>query len=273
LLKLASSAGVKKVLLPTPTWPNHLKVCSTVGIHITETPYLADSLPCIDSIIEEVAALTQPHVLLMQAGCHNPTGLDPSQDQWKALAKSLKGTSHILLLDFPYQGLGKGVQEDAEVIQICMDAGISFLIAWSASKNHGIYGLRTGVAFAVVSDSETEVIQQHLDMISRSTISVAPVTGQYALSITQSKFKKEWLDELAELRLSLDKKREVISKMLPTLSCINTNGLFIKLPLSADQIDSLKSKNIFLNPNGRLNIAGIPAERIEELCKAIAEVL
>ena len=110
-------------------------------------------------------------------------------------------------------------------------------------------------------------------MISRSTISVAPVTGQYALSITQSKFKKEWLDELAELRLSLDKKREVISKMLPTLSCINTNGLFIKLPLSADQIDSLKSKNIFLNPNGRLNIAGIPAERIEELCKAIAEVL
>ncbi|MBU0766606.1 aminotransferase class I/II-fold pyridoxal phosphate-dependent enzyme [Patescibacteria group bacterium] len=271
LLRLAHATGIRKVILPTPTWANHQRVITAAGLEIEEVEYLENDQPSFDALSDKLSSLTEPHIILLHACCHNPLGLDPLRKQWQKLSDALKSTEHLPLLDFAYQGLGDGVEEDVYAVRLFKDADIPCMIAWSASKNHGIYGLRTGAALVLAPLEEHVTIQQHLEIISRSIFSVAPVTGQHIVAITQEKFYDEWMQELADVRESLERKREVLAQIVPVLSdrCANAKGIFLTLPITDEQSIELQKQNIFLAPGGRLNIAGIPEGRMGELAEGL----
>lgn len=274
LLHLAKHSGYQSVILPTPTWANHQRIISSAGLKIAECAYLENGTPTFAPLIAIAEETTEPCILLLQASCHNPTGRDPSKEQWQEVADALADTPHAVLLDFAYQGLGDGIEEDRESIRMFSNADIPLLVSWSASKNHCLYGLRTGAAFMSIP-GDTNLAQQHLSMMSRSLVSVAPIIGQKIVATVQAEHADEWNAELTILRTLLAKKRQMLADALPQFAqlILSSKGLFLQLPLTEQQIELLTSKKVFLTPDGRINIAGISLNRIKEIGIYITQTL
>ncbi|MBU0457974.1 aminotransferase class I/II-fold pyridoxal phosphate-dependent enzyme [Patescibacteria group bacterium] len=274
-LRLKKALGYENIILPTPTWANHHQLINGSGLCVTEVNYLIDETPSIDAIISALNS-DQPSAIYLQAGCHNPTGLDLSEDDWNKLAEALTDSPHCVLLDFAYQGFGKGIEEDAKPIQILKNASIPTLISWSASKNHCLYGLRTGAAFAITNNSDDiPMINRHYSMISRQLYSAAPTSGQLIVEILHNKFADQWRMELDELRSILRSRRESLKSKLPDdfQQSLDGHGLYARLPLSEEQILELQKRNVFMTMDGRINIAGVPTGRIGELGEKINSVI
>lgn len=267
----------KRIILPAPAWANHLPVCKWAGLEVVEVPYIIDGRASIDGIAVAVKAEKSSFGLLLQVGCHNPTGLDLSDDQWLELIDHLKGRPCIVLLDFAYQGFKGTPEEDRSIIGRFVDAGIATLVTWSASKNHSIYGLRTGLAAAFVKDeAEKALVEGTYSNITRGLHSAAPTFGQAVVALVQEKYQQQWISDLASARATLKRKRELLLKHLPASfsSSLTGYGMFAVLPLSEAQVTELKvTHNVFLPLDGRINIAGIPEARIGELCQKIESVL
>jgi len=262
-LRLAKLMGIETVILPTPSWANHPRLIAGANLQLKESP---------DALLESAQSEKKPHLLLLQTGCHNPTGRDFSGDFWRSLADVTAKTPHVILLDTAYQGLGLGLQEDVEPVQILKDAGIPLLIAWSASKNHSLYSFRTGLACAVIPDGKQgELVERHYGLIGRTMYSVAPTMGQHILVRVQEEYADAWRRELEAAKMMLDRKRIEMKKNFPEAwhALVDGNGMFTQLPLSAKQVESLQEKSVFLTLDGRVNISGIPSGRIPEFCDKI----
>ena len=266
------------VILSTPAWANHLPICHANHLHVTDVPYCdITGKVTIDPIIDAAKKATKPVILLLQVGCHNPTGLDFSEDQWKELADFFTGRDCLAILDFAYQGFKDEPEKDSWPIRLFAEKKIPLLVAWSASKNHSIYGLRCGLSAAVVHDAETKKkIEVYYSRISRGMHSASPIFGQRVVATVQQKYQKEWLDDLAAARKVLVAKRQTMKEHLPKSfqSALNGYGMFATLPLSRDQVLQLKNEQkVYLAVDGRLNIAGIHMRRIEEMCEKIGGII
>ncbi len=275
LIKLLQPNG--KIILPLPAWGNHPPVCRAAGLAIVEVPYLTDDhRPQIEDLLKAIDSMTEPFSILLQVGCHNPTGLDLTAEQWKELAAALKKKDCIALLDFAYQGFIGEPEDDTAAVHLFADAEIPLLVSWSASKNHSIYGLRCGMAMAFAPDAETQkALEGHYSTLTRGIHSAASTFGQMVVARVQEAYQDEWLADLRQARATIGAKRQAMLKHLPKsfYNAVNGNGMFAMLPLTGEQVDELQLKhNVFLTRDGRINIAGIPMKRIEELCQSIVKV-
>jgi len=265
------------LLLPQPTWVNHANICEGAGMEVKVVEYFSAGLPSLDGIARAIASTKRPFGLLLHAGCHNPTGLDFLSSEWKELALLLSEKRCAVLLDFAYQGLKNSPEEDAEPIRLLREAGVVTLVAWSASKNHSIYGLRTGLAAAAVTnEEEQEKVEGLYSKIARSFTSTAPTIGQHVVARTQQHNFDAWKRDLSDLRALLSQKRSALIAALPSSfhASLGGSGMFAVLPLTQKQILSLKEQHaVFLAPDGRINLSGIPMARIEELGDKIQHVL
>ncbi len=266
-----------KIILPVPAWANHMPVCKAAGFNVVQVPYVSKEMrPQIDDLLNMINGMDGEFSLLLQVGCHNPTGLDFSSEQWRSLASAIKKKQAIALLDFAYQGFAADPGDDAAPLRLFVREGIPALVSWSASKNHSIYGLRCGMASAVVADEPMrQVVEGHYSTLSRGLYSAAPIFGQMIVSRVQKEYKDQWLQDLKNTRSILMKKRAAMIDALPPAfkNSLDGNGMFAMLPLSAGQIERLKTEHkVFLTGDARINIAGIPMAKIEALARAIAAV-
>ncbi len=277
LLRMMLGDGDVPIIVPTPAWANHLPVCKWAGLAVHEAQYLENGKVSISDILETAKKINKPFGLLLQVGCHNPTGLDLDQKQTAELTAELQKFSCVVLLDFAYQGFKDEPETDASLIGQCIDARLTTLVTWSASKNHSIYGLRTGLAAAIVSSvEEKKNIDGNYSTITRGLHSAAPTFGQAIVAIVQNKFSKQWREDLRAARLLMQRKRELLKQNLPDSfqRSLAGYGMFAMLPLSPDQVLRLKvEEKVFLPLDGRINIAGIPEKRIGELCVKIIKSL
>ncbi|MSR67680.1 aminotransferase class I/II-fold pyridoxal phosphate-dependent enzyme [Candidatus Peribacteria bacterium] len=277
LLKMMLGDRDVPMIVPTPAWANHLPVCKWAGLSIVEAPYLENGKASIAGIVDVAKKIGKPFGLLLQVGCHNPTGLDLDDEQTAMLIAELKKLSCIILLDFAYQGFKEEPEQDAVLIGKCIDAGLTTLVTWSASKNHSIYGLRTGLAAAIASsEEEKKTVDGNYSTITRGLHSAAPTFGQAIVATVQKKFSKQWRDDLRSARLLMKRKRELLIHNLPDSfhASLRGYGMFAILPLTEPQVTRLKvEEQVFLPLDGRINIAGIPEKRIRELCGKIARVM
>lgn len=276
LARLLQPAG--KVILPTPAWANHLPMCRSAQIPVIEVPYIgADGIPTTENILATLTSERGAVTLLLQAGCHNPTGLDFSLEQMKEIAAACaKHPDCIVLLDLAYQGFKGEPEEDSSAVQIFADAGVTLLIAWSASKNHAIYGLRTGCAFALADDTQQRsILEGHYSTLSRGLYSAAPTFGQHIVARAQCKYADLWRQDMAACRKMLKKKREMMKSLLPESfqKSLAGYGMFAMLPLSTKQVEELMTRDVYFTLDGRINIAGIPLTKIAPMCERIAGVL
>ena len=263
------------LLLPMPAWANHPPLCRASGIKTAEVPYFADGKPSIEGIAQGLKDAKRSVAVLLQAGCHNPAGLDLSEKQWKELAVLLRTREAIVILDLAYQGFSRGIEEDALPALLLRDTGITTLIAWSASKNHSLYSERTGFACAVVPDEKTQrEVEGHYSTITRGIHSASATFGQSVVARVQTAYQAEWRADVAEAREMLKKKRGVLATTLPEdlRAAVAGNGMFAVLSLTPGEIDRLQTEElVFLTGDGRVNIAGIPLDRMEELAAKIGK--
>lgn len=151
-----------------------------VGLEVIEYPYFDFQTRTIDFSSIVSAALTAPHrsVFILQACCHNPTGADPTREQWQELGAVLKEYCHFVFFDIAYQGLGNGIEEDAYAIRHFATLGLDMFVCQSFSKNFALYGERCGALHAVCPSPETAtVVQDRLRCLIRWEFSSSPAYG------------------------------------------------------------------------------------------------
>ena len=213
------------MILPVPAWANHRPLLEAAGMNVKEVPYFDEGKPAIAEIITALEEHKGSCSMMLQAGCHNPSGLDLTHDQWKELIPHFQESECIVLLDFAYQGFGDEPDADASPLHLLAENKIPLLIAWSGAKNHSIYSERPGLACAVVPDEETkEQVEMHYSNLTRGNYSASPIFGQRIVALVQQKHQKQWLRDLEEARLMLRKKRENLHKLtesyFQTLICL-----------------------------------------------------
>ena len=170
-----------KVLVSDPTWANHHNVINRAGLNFEKYPYYdAQTKKCmINQWVDKLNNSQPGTIVLLHACAHNPTGVDPTMDDWKKLAEVMKTKKLIPYFDSAYQGFASGdIIKDASAIRYFVDQGFSMLVSQSFAKNMGLYGERVGALHVVCQDKETSTrVLSQLKQIIRANISSPPIHG------------------------------------------------------------------------------------------------
>lgn len=284
--RLYSMAGLaNKVYIPEQTWGNHVRIFSQENIEIIRYPYYdsKDKTLKIDLLVDSLKQIPNNSLILFHCCCHNPTGMDFSLSEWKALANLCKEKSCIPFLDAAYLGFAQGIEQDKNPIQIFLDNENTVFVSVSASKNFSLYGERVGY-FAAYNQSENALqkIQACLQEQIRGEYSSAPRFGASIVStiLGNPYLKQEWLLELDGIRLSLNKMRErFVVAMRNSLGhsldfLLKQNGFFGYPGFSAEQVEFLKKdKGVYTTTGGRFNLNGITDNNIGYVVQSFSEAI
>ncbi|EEX37247.1 aspartate/tyrosine/aromatic aminotransferase [Vibrio metschnikovii] len=278
--------GDVKVWISNPTWANHHGVFGAAGLETTEyTYYNAEKkdkdFPAMLADLEQASA---GDVVLLHGCCHNPTGIDPTLEEWEILAKLVAEKGLLPLFDFAYQGFAKGVEEDAAGLRIFAQYNPEILVASSFSKNFGLYNERVG-AFTLVAASAdvANTAFSQVKAIIRSIYSNPPAHGAAVVTyiLQNPALRAEWEAEVAEMRERIQEMRELFVTRLQEIG-VNAdfsfierqNGMFSFSGLNKQQVQRLKEEfGIYIVGSGRISVAGMTKNNMSPLCEGIKVVL
>jgi len=275
-----------KVWISNPTWANHKGIFKTAGFELAEYGYYNSETRAIDfpAMVASLQSVPAGDIVLLHACCHNPSGVDLTDGQWKEVAAIAKDKGWIPFLDFAYQGFGDGVNEDRCAVVEFAATGIDFLVASSFSKNFGLYNERTG-ALTVVSPSseESAVAMSHLKTTIRVLYSNPPAHGGLVVAtiLNDPELHAQWLAELAIMRDRIKDMRTALVEGLAKRGVqgdfsyiTEQRGMFSFSGLNDDIVKWLRdSKSVYVVGGGRINLAGLTSSNIDYVCDAIAEAL
>lgn len=205
---LARSLKPKTVWIPEPTWGNHHAIWKLANVEIKTYPYYNFVDKCFDHdrAISCLSRQTKEgDVVVLHACAHNPTGADPSKENWKLIASIFQSRRLIPFFDLAYQGFASGnVDEDAWAIRYFMDVspGIEFCIAQSFSKNFGLYGQRVGALHVVSNYSHdgmtSQAVMSNLSLLTRSEYGMAPRGGSDIVRtvLGSPELRKQWCNDI-----------------------------------------------------------------------------
>lgn len=281
-LAVLQRAGVTQVHLGVPSWPNHAQILADIGLETATFDHaLADGTANLEALLTVIRDARQGEAVLLHGCCHNPTGIDYSPDQWAEIAAALGNSPIFPIIDVAYQGLGHGMEEDADGLRRVLAAVPEALIAYSCDKNFGMYRDRVGALYAMVAPgADVDVVASNLNALARAAWSMPPDHGGAAvrLVLRDPALTAEWLGELDMMR---DRMRQVRAQLAAAgnagsvdLTPLGTqNGLFSILPLGKDQVERLRSEHaIYMAGSGRINIAGLHDGNIGRFIEALAAV-
>ena len=278
--------GVKTIWMSNPTWANHPKIFGQANLEIKQYDYLDESGTGLDfeKVKASLASAASGDAVLLHTVCHNPTGVDLSSEQWAELGDILKTKSLLPIFDFAYQGFGEGLEEDALPIRQFVASGGEAIICNSFSKNFGLYGERVGGITAISQSAEAAAaMQSQIKSTIRTMYSNPPIHGGAIVQtvLADADLRKTWEDELTGIRERIVTLRSQFVEKMTTLApgkdfeYINRQrGMFSYSGLSKDKAEALRNDHsIYILGSGRINIAGMNADNMDGLCKAIASVL
>ena len=218
-------------------------------------------------------------IVLLQGCCHNPTGADLSLSNWKDIAEVCTTRGLTPFIDIAYQGLGKGLTEDLQGLNIIMEAVPEALVAVSCSKNFGLYRERTGALYVMAPTiKKAEISLTNLFDLARTSYSMPPDHGAAIVKtiLRSPELKALWEAELTTMRERISSTRKSIIEQCGTNKfgyMQSDQGMFSMLPLSISQIDRLRDDYaIYMAGNGRINIAGLKSDSVERFANAISAV-
>jgi aromatic-amino-acid transaminase len=272
-----------QVWLGRPTWPNHEPIFKAAGLAIRDYRHfdVATQTLCFDELISAMESAKRGDVFVLHASCHNPTGADFTADQWQEIANLCASLGLVPFLDFAYQGLGNGLDEDAAGARLLIAQVPEALMATSCSKNFGLYRERTGALFVFAPNAERiDAIRSNLFGIARANYSMPPDHGAAIVRtiLHDPTLRAEWQREVADMQRQLRAVRINLANMrinsLDLSALAAQNGMFATLPLTPAQIGRLKQEHaIYMVPSGRLNIAGLLATDLDTFGQALRDVL
>jgi aspartate aminotransferase len=274
------------VWLSDPTWPNHIPVMRGAGLLIREYPYF-DGLSGnvrFDDMLAALGTAASGDVVLLHGCCHNPTGANLDLAQWAAVADLLVERGLLPFVDIAYQGFGEGLEDDAAGLRLLAAKVPEMVVASSCSKNFAVYRDRVGAAMILARDgAQAEVAMSQMLSAARTLYSMPPDHGAAAVRIVleDAALRADWEAELEEMRLRMLRLRVAFAEALRRQSnsdrfdfVASHRGMFSRLGLSEKQVDRLRHEHgIYMVGDSRINVAGLPEDRMEALAKAIVSVL
>ena len=281
-LALAKRAGVTRVLMGTPSWPNHAQIVKDLGLELAGFNHAADDgTPDFAALKDALAGAGEGDAVLLHGACHNPTGIDYTPEQWDEIVALLAQSPVLPIVGLAYQGLGHGMDEDAYGVRKLVDAVPEAMIAQSCDKNFGLYRDRVGALYVLAKDkADAERILSNGHALARAAWSMPPDHGAAAvrLVLRDADLTRQWLDELEQMRVRIRQVRETLAAAGQLGSVDLTplgrqSGMFAMLPLSKEQIEALrKDHGIYMAGSGRINVAGLTTDNIPKFTAAIAAV-
>lgn len=274
----------KGIWLSDPTWPIHESIFHKVGLKVSHYPYVgADNRLNFDGMLQTLREVPQGDVVLLHACCHNPTGFDLSQDQWRQVLDIVRSRNLLPLIDFAYQGFGDGLEEDAWAVRLFAAELPELLITSSCSKNFGLYRERTGALIVTAGDADKLLdVRSQLANIARNLWSNPPDHGAAVVAeiLGDPELKSLWASEVEEMRQRIAQLRIGLVEALTPLGLgerfahiAQQRGMFSYTGINDDQVARLRQEHsVYMVSAGRANIAGIDAARIDQLASAIAAV-
>ncbi|QQN75716.1 aromatic amino acid transaminase [Croceicoccus sp. YJ47] len=278
---LAQAAGAKRVWMGTPSWPNHAQILKDIGMEAATFNHAADGATDMDALKDAIAKADAGDAFLLHGCCHNPTGIDYTVDQWHEIAAIIAEKGILPILDLAYQGLGEGLDEDAQGVRIVMKAVPEALLAYSCDKNFGLYRDRVGAVYVQAAEADhLPRIMSNAASFARATWSMPPDHGGSVVReiVADDTLRGEWLDELAGMRRRMLQVRARLAEAgtagsVDLTPLAQQHGLFAMLPLDKDQIQALRKDHaVYMAGSGRINIAGLTLGNIDRFIAALAKV-
>ncbi|MCE0556969.1 amino acid aminotransferase [Motilimonas sp. E26] len=290
-LRTAADFAVKhlpsnKIWVSNPTWANHGNVFKTAGLEVVTYDYYNAETRDLDfaAMLASLETAQAGDLVLFHGCCHNPTGIDPTAEQWEILAKLCAVKGLLPLFDFAYQGFAKGVEEDAQGLRIFAQYNQELLIANSFSKNFGLYNERVGAVTLVAATTQVaEVAFSQVKSGIRANYSNPPAHGAAVVTeiLNDPELYAEWDKEVAEMRDRIQEMRTLFVQTLKDkgvqgdYSFIERqNGMFSFSGLTPEQVATLKDVHgIYIVGSGRISVAGMTKSNMDALCEGIAKVV
>ncbi|MBX7254830.1 MAG: aspartate/tyrosine/aromatic aminotransferase [Candidatus Hydrogenedentes bacterium] len=283
---IAVMAPKATVWLSDPTWPNHPSIFQAAGLAVKNYPYYDAKNKSLDfdAMLAALKTVPEGDFVLLHGCCHNPTGLDPDAAQWKAITDVAKAQKWIPLIDFAYQGLADGIDEDCLGVRAMCAALPEALICSSFSKNFGLYNERVGAMTLVADTAEAaEKALSHVKRCIRTNYSNPPAHGSSIVTtiLNDPDLRAEWEGEVKAMRERIHGMRVLFVDTLKAKGVkedfsflIRQKGMFSFSGLTKAHVDKLKEKyGIYIVGSGRINVAGMTPDNMDQLCTAIADVL
>jgi len=274
------------IWLSDPTWANHATVFGAAAMEVKTYAYRDPATNGLDfnAMIESLGQIPAGDVALLHGCCHNPTGIDPTPEQWTQVGEVLRKRGVLPFVDFAYQGLADGIEEDAAGLRALCSQVDELLISSSFSKNFGLYRERTGALTMVAASAEqADAVMSQLKLVIRANYSNPPAHGgQIVMTVLQdAQLRAAWVKEVAEIRDRINGMRHLFVDTLKAKgvtrdfsSIIEQRGMFSFSGLTKEQVETLREKYaIYIVGSGRINVAGMTKANIDRLCEAIASVL
>jgi aromatic-amino-acid transaminase len=277
---IATANPAARVVMGTPSWPNHAPIIRAVGLETVDYPYYERGQGAIrfEDMVAALRSAEPGDVALLHGCCHNPTGADLSEDQWREVRDAVVDRGLIPLIDIAYQGFGRGLEEDAFGVRLMLAACDEVIVAQSCDKNFSCYRDRVGSLWVkTASVEETATVMGHVFQHSREMWSMPPDHGAACARIIldDPELRARWLVELAGMRDRINAVRQRLAAADPRLAFIGRQyGMFSMLPLSPEQVLRLRSDHaIYMAESGRFNVVGMSDAQLERFIAAVVEAL
>ena len=281
-LTMARNAGVKRVWMGNPTWPNHPQISADLGQEVKTFNHMTpEGTADLDALRKAIGEADKGDAFLLHGCCHNPTGIDYTDRQWDEIAVLLAEAGVLPIIDLAYQGLGHGMDEDAYGLRRVLVTVPEALVAYSCDKNFGLYRDRVGALYVMVSDaSQLSAVMSNGYALARANWSQPPDHGAAAvrLVLEDAALTADWIDELDTMRARIRQMRDRLAGA-GTVGTVDLsplghqNGMFSMLKLDKDQIMALREKHgVYMAGSGRINIAGLTDGNIDTFIDALADV-
>ncbi|AXE25343.1 aspartate/tyrosine/aromatic aminotransferase [Streptomyces globosus] len=273
------------VWISDPAYVNHRPILEAAGLAVRTYRWVdAEGRSDTAGLLQDLAQAQRDDVVLLQGCCHNPTGVDPSARAWEELAGLAARNGWVPFVDLAYHGLGDGLETDLAATRLLADRVPEMLVAVSCSKNFGLYSDRTGCAIVLgASRASLRHVETALQNAARTLYSMPPEHGAAVVAavLEDDGLRALWRAELDGMRARIEANRTGLAEQLAGLGrpaeaavLARQKGMFSMLPLTAPQMLRLRSRYaVYGTTAGRINIAGLPADRIACVARGVAGVL
>lgn len=275
-----------KVLISSPTWGNHKNIFNDARVPWSEYRYYDPKTVGLDfaGMIEDIKAAPEGSFILLHGCAHNPTGIDPTTEQWEKIADVIQEKNHIPFFDVAYQGFASGsLDEDASSVRLFAARGMELLVAQSYSKNLGLYGERIGAINVLCSSADAATrVKSQLKRLARPMYSNPPIHGAKIVAnvVGTPELFSEWKEEM---EMMAGRIKSVRQKLYDSLSAKDKSGkdwsfilkqigMFSFTGLNKAQSENMTNKwHVYMTKDGRISLAGLSAAKCEYLADAIID--
>ncbi|KPU59475.1 aminotransferase class I and II family protein [Pseudomonas fluorescens] len=265
------------------TWETHDDIFKASGYQVNRYPYYDARTGGVNfnALVDCLEKLPAQSVVVLHACAHNPTGAELSNSEWDTLSALMARKGLIPLLDMAYQGFSKSLEKDAYALRSLFDAGASFLVANSFSKNFSLYGERVGnLSIVCPNAAQARNVLGQLKAVARRTYSSPPTHGARIIEkvLTTPALRTAWEHELDSMRARIQSMRTgLYERLVPKVGHDNVaylpvqSGMFSFTGLNAEQIKWLRDeKAIYLVGSGRICLAGLTPTNLDYVAESMA---